>query len=880
MTHFDDAGLSLARGGQFPSPSRLFSFSDPSPGRRRVISERLTLELGEAARSVVTITRTGVFYDPRYGEFSISPALLDEMVRNFIARTYGQDIHVDVSHHSENGSAGKFVRLFIDGDRLRGEVEWTPYGRKAITERGYQYLSADIDINFHDNESRLAHGAVLRGAGLTIRPVIKRLDPVQLSEPASLHWTLAAQFTQEAKTIMNTHLKTLLTRLSELKLAEPLIKQLSEAFTTAAKTLGENDAALTALVEQFAATAKTLAEQLGEKPAVIQLTVQPSAVLSATTDLKMLSEDDVKRILAEQQTAQAETTRMLAETQATLREKFRTLLNDAPGLKTLSEPQRTVLLSAESVIEPGMTEAQIKMLADQQIQVGNQWVVSQKLASMGWAGPRPAGSMHIELNEHSALKLQERIDQHLKSSASYGIGRLKLTEESKLKPVVQKILAEFDRLNAEALHREAQLFLADGGPTTVSSMTVPAGFQRAVIKEALSDLIILDLVQMLAKPDAQMTTSIPYELRKPGSLANDGIVYEGQGIPRASVEVRMDAAYVAKMALSLLISNEVMFFSRTALIDWDAFGSNVESNARIMRELVARRIANEMQRSADAYGATARTAENIASQLTGSNSLIKTAQWPVVRPRQVRDLQGNSIGSAENPIALVVNNAAITEYDGSGTQANGLYYRLENLNLGMIRLVNQAGVYQTPTASSTCTIGYSSANNVSRFDLKLPANVGIKDHLDGAIEAIGARKALLNADRYILPDYLLMSPVLNELLTNARQFTSEGQRAGSGLSGSGDLIAVKALPTYGTNAPNIDLGDERILLGQRGTLTYTVVKPFMTGTPFEAVNSAGLPTGQKIAYGEEYNSIHIPVPIRDRMTSVIVYNSDARTAAT
>lgn len=869
----------LAGSGCFPSPSRLFSLAEPAKGCHRVISDRLAL--AEGAPTVVTVTRTGSFHDPRYGEFTISPALLAEMVRNFERRTYGQDIHIDVAHHPENGSAGKVVRLFVEGDRLLASVEWTAYGRSAITERGYQYLSAEIDENYIDNERRQPHGALLKGAGLTIRPVIKRLDPIQLSEPAALYSALADQLIHEAKTTMNTHLKNLQVRLTQLKLAEPLSKQLSEAFTTAAKTLGENDAALTALVEQFAATAKTLAEQLGEKPAVIQLTVQqPSALLSSAEGIKALSEDDVKRILAEQQADQMAKTRQLAETQAALKTKFRAMLEGAEGLKTLSESQRALLLSAESVIEPGMTEAQIKMLADQQIQVGNQWVVSQKLASMGWAGPRPAGSMHIELNEHSALKLQERIDQHLKSSASYGIGRLKLTEESKLKPVVQKILAEFDRLNAEALHREAQLFLADGGPTTVSSMTVPAGFQRAVIKEALSDLIILDLVQMLAKPDAQMTTSIPYELRKPGSLANDGIVYEGQGIPRASVEVRMDAAYVAKMALSLLISNEVMFFSRTALIDWDAFGSNVESNARIMRELVARRIANEMQRSADAYGATARTAENIASQLTGSNSLIKTAQWPVVRPRQVRDLQGNSIGSAENPIALVVNNAAITEYDGSGTQANGLYYRLENLNLGMIRLVNQAGVYQTPTASSTCTIGYSSANNVSRFDLKLPANVGIKDHLDGAIEAIGARKALLNADRYILPDYLLMSPVLNELLTNARQFTSEGQRAGSGLSGSGDLIAVKALPTYGTNAPNIDLGDERILLGQRGTLTYTVVKPFMTGTPFEAVNSAGLPTGQKIAYGEEYNSIHIPVPIRDRMTSVIVYNSDARTAAT
>lgn len=147
-----------------------------------------------------------------------------------------------------------------------------------------------------------------------------------------------------------------------------------------------------------------------------------------------------------------------------------------------------------------------------------------------------------------------------------------------------------------------------------------------------------------------------------------------------------------------------------------------------MRELVARRVANEMQRAADAYGSTVRTAENIASQLAGSSSLIKTTYWPIVRPKQIRDLQGNAIGSAANPITLVLNTVTLSEYDGTGTQAAGTYWRVESYNLGLIRLVNQAGVAQTPTASTTTTITYSSANNVSKFDLKLPSGVALEDH--------------------------------------------------------------------------------------------------------------------------------------------------------
>lgn len=130
----------------------------------------------------VAITRTGKFWTQQYGDFEITPAMLAEMVRNFDAQVLGVDVFVDVSHRHEDGSAGKITRLWIDGDTLMAEVAWTPYGLMAITERGYQYLSAEYVDNYQDNETRRYYGAVLKGAGLTIRPVIKRLDRVELSE--------------------------------------------------------------------------------------------------------------------------------------------------------------------------------------------------------------------------------------------------------------------------------------------------------------------------------------------------------------------------------------------------------------------------------------------------------------------------------------------------------------------------------------------------------------------------------------------------------------------------------------------------------------------------------------------------------------------------
>ena len=84
----------------------------------------------------VTVTRTGRFTDPRYGVFDITRSMLQEMVRNFEADTYGQKIFIDISHKPADGAAGEVLKLAVEGDRLRAQVKWTPFGREAIRARG------------------------------------------------------------------------------------------------------------------------------------------------------------------------------------------------------------------------------------------------------------------------------------------------------------------------------------------------------------------------------------------------------------------------------------------------------------------------------------------------------------------------------------------------------------------------------------------------------------------------------------------------------------------------------------------------------------------------------------------------------------------------
>ncbi len=813
--------------------------------------------------STVTITRTGTFTDPRYGQFEITREMLLAIVENFKKRVFGQDIFIDVAHRPDQGAAGKVLSLAVEGNRLRAEVEWTDYGIEAVRKRGYQYLSAELHENYVDNEQGQAHGPVLLGAGLTIRPVIKRLDPVQLSEssvgdgPTYLHPELKTTLLHEAQQTMNQHLKKLREQLEARKLSAAAIDSLMGLAEAQIKALAADDeAGMLKVVAQFEEAGQRLAEAIGAAPATVTLAMPASG----------LTAEDVRKLLAEERQAQAAAQQARDEALAANRAAFAKVLAEAQGLD--EDMKRELTESAMELVTAEMSTEQARKLGEHQLAMGQRMAAVRTLSGMGYTLPAGTTRIHTEAQGH--LRLQEMIDTGLRGAMTT---IRSAGADTKVSPFVARTLAMFDAMNG---HRyDAEVKRLSGAETNIADGAFPVGFQRTVIREALHDLNILQLVQTLTDASATATTNIPYEERDTSAVVNDGIVFEGQGIPGASIAQKMDLAYILPMKLAMTVTNEMMHFSRASAINWDAWGRNVESNARVMRELVARRLANELMRAADAYAAVAVTGENIAAQLAGASSRIKTAQFPIVRPHQQYDMQGNAVGAAQNPITLVINGATIQPWDGTGTQAAGTYYRIASINLGYIDLVDAAGNPVTPTAT-TATLGYSYATNVAKFDIDVPTGKTLEQHLNGLLQKIGARKAILMADRYVTPDFLLMSPVLNDIISNAEQFAAEAARNGSNTNAQGDLATVKGISAFGTNAPGIDLGDERIVMGSRGTTSYTISKPFMTGTPFEAVDSLGRPTGKKVAYGEEYSAIHTPLPIRNRLTSVLVYSATGR----
>ncbi len=240
----------------------------------------LHVSLGEGQKqSWVTITRTGSFTDPRYGRFEITREMLLAMVANFKAGTFGQSIFIDTNHKPQDGAAGEVKELTVEGSRLRALVEWTPLGVEAITKKRMIYLSAEYADNYTDNEEGKQHGPVLLGAALTVRPVIKRLDPVQLSEqegdgPILLHPELIKSLSQEAEEAMKKHLDALKAALEGMKLPQEAFTTLCDAYTTAlGESTDENQAkALAATFEEAGkcniAALSTLVSRYGYEPSI------------------------------------------------------------------------------------------------------------------------------------------------------------------------------------------------------------------------------------------------------------------------------------------------------------------------------------------------------------------------------------------------------------------------------------------------------------------------------------------------------------------------------------------------------------------------------------------------------------------------------------
>ncbi|MCB5187374.1 phage protease [Methylobacillus caricis] len=857
--------------------SRRIKLSEAESRRVRFLSSFVVnLEAGKRT-SWVTLTRTGSFTDPRYGRFEISRDMLMSMVSNFEANTVGTKIFADISHKPEDGAAGEFKKLAIEGDRLRALVEWTDYGIKMLKTKGYKYFSAEYDENWRDNEVGNTHGTVLLGAGLTIRPVIKGLDPIEpdtirLSEsdhniPTILHPELNTKLLQEIRTMWKELIEKLTANLGKYKLAEAVVKQLAETCETALKNVTD-EAVAKALVQSFEDSGKKLAEEIGDK--VIKLAIEVPNIPAAGT--KGLTEEQVIKLMEDRSAKATQETKKLTEA----RDANIKILSDAVGaVKDFDDETKKELTEAVAdLITADMSADQVMRLAENQIKQGNQLAAARKLASLGY---QPAGNVHITVDSSNEVKaLQEHADKVLKLSGQPDVDRYANTGgvlQSKNKALAEAVMAQFDATNGMRLHQEHKRLA--GGSGVVSDVAVPAIFERTVIREALYSLIGLQFVDSGVAAFAN-SIGIPFSYRDQTAAGRNGTrTYEGQGIKRAGVIQAMESAYPIPQKLSFSISDELQYLTTNGQLNWSALAENVVNATRIIGEDTEQLLFNEPLNASDQYGALQVTNEAVATG-DGNKSTFPLANFPVVRPKRIFDLQGAQVGNTQYPHTVSTNGTARLQYDGTGTQASGIYFTL-NYNLGEIQFVSEVGVPVNITSGHAIVASYYRVTNVYQFNVDQGA-VATDVFWDGFLYRYGLRKNIIEDDRLHRANFGLMSGSVMTTIEQARTFVATGERKGTSLDSEGNLGIVKGVPNFKTSAPGLQMGDQRVLIGERNLTRFRMLKPWSMGQLENQRDDNGNFTGKKEAYGDQFIVVHTPTPLKAGLTSIALYSAAARVA--
>lgn len=869
--------------------ARIIRLSADGPdGSVLLLSGEVSLAEGQS-ESWETITRVVKFDDSYYGEVEITKGMLLQMVRNFQANVYGQDIAVDIAHNPSNGAGGFIRELAVENGKLRGRIEWTDFGVESVTKKGYRYFSAEYHENYKDPESSKKHGALLQGAALTTRPRVKFLDPIdpkrlQLSldgeedgRPISVSPRIIQKLSDEVTTMWKELIKQLQAQLAKFKLAEPVVATLSGQFEGALKGITD-EAQAKILLSAFSGMGEQLSTQLadnGTDGAAIKLDFSGlQQALSGMPGAGGLSKDEVLKLMADQQ---AEEARKLAESEE-LRtanvKRFTDAINTQDGFTDGLKKQ--LCEGVEDLITAEMSEPQIKALADNQIRLGNQMSAASKLAGLGWEPPGVGGSVHIQGGDSNAIKqLQEHADQRLgitklPDSRRYAATDGTLQEENKA--LAEQVLAEFDRQNARRLHDESVRLAAGDG--NVSDVVLPAAFERTVIREALYQLRGTLLVDVGTAPFGAVI-EIPYSYRDTTGAGADAVRrYEGQGIQRAGVKQTTCEARPIPQKLSFLVSDELRYLMQAGRINWDAVSENRNNASRIIAEDTDMLLHNELLNAADEYAAATVSSENIAGGFDGAKTIFPLAQFPVVRPRKAFDLQGNQVGSTLNPITVTYDSVAREEYDGSGTQAAGIYYVM-NYNHGEISFVDEVGAIIAPANGLACIVSYSYSTNVYKFDTDL-GSLTQKAKWDDFLFRFGLRKNVIQDDRFYQCNFAAMSGNVMTQIEQAETFGANFAKPGTDLASNGDLGRIKDVAGFRTSAPGISLGDQRLVMGQRGTTRLRMVKPWSMGELENERNAQGLFTGEKQAYGDQFIVVKTPEPLQRAHTSMVLYSATTR----
>jgi len=140
-------------------------------------------QLGET--SWIHALPIGEYEHPVYGKMSFTPEKVNNFALSVKQKTRGTELDIDYDHKTDpakgNKAAGWVKDAEVRSDGLYLNVDWTNEAASAIKAGEYRYFSPEFDDEWTDPQGT-KHTDVVFGGGLTNRPFLKDLCPVNLSE--------------------------------------------------------------------------------------------------------------------------------------------------------------------------------------------------------------------------------------------------------------------------------------------------------------------------------------------------------------------------------------------------------------------------------------------------------------------------------------------------------------------------------------------------------------------------------------------------------------------------------------------------------------------------------------------------------------------------
>jgi phage I-like protein len=140
-----------------------------------------SVKLEESGLTWIQAMPLGNWDHPQYGEIKVTSDRVKRFADNVKANVRGQDLNIDYDH--ETGIAAGWVKdAQARTDGLWLGVEFTKPAMQKLKEKEYRYFSPDFTDEWTHPATKETYQDVLWGGGLTNRPHLKGILPINLSE--------------------------------------------------------------------------------------------------------------------------------------------------------------------------------------------------------------------------------------------------------------------------------------------------------------------------------------------------------------------------------------------------------------------------------------------------------------------------------------------------------------------------------------------------------------------------------------------------------------------------------------------------------------------------------------------------------------------------